>query len=105
MRMLPVLLAGCLSLVFCACGDSGGGGGEGSTDGCAEDEVQVEYLGGEEDGTRQCKPIPAACNGAVTCGEDSQDCAFEVYGLCEFDYVGVGCSALEGEATILSCNP
>jgi hypothetical protein len=87
------------------CGDDGSGAGGGTGDGCSADEVEVVYLGGPEDERTDCKPIPSECNGAVTCGQDSQECSSALYGLCEADYIGVGCSPLEGHASIISCNP
>ncbi len=95
------------ALVAVGCGDSGSGGaGAGSASGeCSDDEVSVEYLGeGPEEGRVDCKPIPSECGGAVTCGEDSQECSAALYDLCEYEYIGVACSALEGQASILSCN-
>lgn len=99
------LLVSVMALVAIGCGDSGSGAGGSGTTGCTEDEVEVSYLGGAEDGRSDCKPIPDECGGAVTCGNDSQECAAAVYGLCEYDYIGVGCSPAEGHASILSCNP
>lgn len=104
MRSLPLVFIGCLFSSMVGCGDSGTGGG-GTGDECSEDQVSVEYLGeGPEEGRVDCKPIPSECSGAVTCGEDSQECSAALYDLCEYDYIGVGCSALEGHASILSCN-
>ncbi|NUP12330.1 MAG: hypothetical protein HOW73_40305 [Polyangiaceae bacterium] len=99
------LLLSVAALVAVGCDDSGDDDGGGGGDGCSDDEVQVEYLGGPEDGRSDCKPIPSECGGVVTCGEDSQECAAAVYGLCEYDYIGVGCSPANGLPALISCNP
>jgi hypothetical protein len=87
------------------CGDSGsdGAGGGGNGDECSADEVSVEYLGGPDDGRIECFPIPDECGGTVAC-DGEQACAAATYDLCESPYFGVGCSALEGHASIISCN-
>jgi hypothetical protein len=98
------LLVSVMALVAVGCGDSGSGAG--TTGGkCSDDEVEVSYLGGPEDERSDCKPIPEECGGAVTCAEDSQECSSALYGLCEFDYIGVGCSPATGLASIFSCHP
>lgn len=99
------LLVPVLALVAVGCGDSGSGAGGAGSGECPEDQVQVEYLGGPEDGRSDCKPIPDECGGAVTCGEDAQECSAAIYGLCEEGYIGVGCSPLEGHSSVISCNP
>jgi hypothetical protein len=99
------LLVPVLALVAVGCGDSGSGAGGSGSGECSEDQVSVEYLGeGPEEGRVDCKPIPSECGGTVTCGEDSQECSAALYGLCEYEYLGVACSALEGNAPIISCN-
>jgi len=103
-----VAVAVAVSLAFLGlapgCGDSGAGGEDGGNgDECSADEVAVEYLGGPDDGRIECFPIPEECGGTVAC-DGEQACSAVIYGLCESPYVGVGCSALEGHASIISCN-
>lgn len=85
-------------LIAAGCGGDDDGGG----DGCAEDQVEVAYLGGEDDGRTECAPIPAECG--ATAGCDSDECRGALYGLCESPYIGVACSDTV-PPTIVSCNP
>ena len=84
-----------LFLLVTACGSS-------STDECAEDQVQVSYLGGEREGETVCLARPAACGNPATCDDDP--CRGAMYGLCESPYNGVGCSDTFAPP-IISCNP
>lgn len=80
-----------LSLVLCACG--------GEED-CAENEVEVTYIGTANDRT-ECKPAPAICGGVGDCAD--QDCLGAMYDLCEAPAFGVGCSDTF-LPPIISCN-
>lgn len=80
-------------------GDDDGGGGDGS---CSEDQVEVSYLGGDQDGRTECAPIPAECGATASCASDP--CRGALYGLCESPYIGVACSDTF-PPTIVSCNP
>ena len=88
----------CLVLLFvAACGSSSG-----NTDECAEDQVEVSYLGGERDGDTVCLPRPASCGNPATCDVDA--CRGDMYRLCESPYSGVACSDTFAPP-IISCNP
>ncbi len=78
-----------------ACGSS-------SNNDCAEDQVQVMYLGGSRDGEQVCKPLPASCGGSASCSDLA--CIRDMYGYCESPYIGVGCSDTF-PPPIISCNP
>jgi hypothetical protein len=88
-----------LSLCAVACGGDDDGGG---SDGCGDDQVEVAYLGGDDDGRTECAPIPAACGATASCASD--ECRGALYGLCESPYIGVACSDT-APPTIVSCNP
>ena len=106
MRWLPLVFVGSLLSLAVGCGDSGsGGGGSASGEKCSEDQVEVDYFGGAEADRADCKPIPSECGGVVNCADDTQECSAAAYGLCEFGYLGVGCSAIEGLPAHISCNP
>lgn len=95
-------LALALNLLFplvagCGGDDDGGGGGD-----CSEDQVEVSYLGGDQDGQSECAPIPADCGATAACADDA--CRGALYDLCESPYVGVACSDTV-PPTIVSCNP
>ena len=82
-------------LVLVACGDGGGsGGGSGE---CTADQISV-YLPDSE--LPECHPIPDECNGTADCSV--QECAAAMYDYCEG--ANVGCSDLEGESTLITCN-
>ena len=87
-----------LALAAPACGGDDDGGG----DGCGDDQVEVSYLGGDDDGRSECAPIPAACGATASC--ESDECRGALYGLCEDPYIGVACSDTF-PPTIVSCNP
>lgn len=89
--MLIASLASFASLAAC-----------GSSDECAEDGVQVMYLGGDRDGEAVCKPKPAVCGATASCG--NIDCIREMYSYCEAPYSAVGCSDTF-PPPIISCNP
>lgn len=93
-----VLLVALLSLVALGCG----GDDDGDGDGCADDQVEVTYLGGDDDGRTECAAIPAACGATASCASD--ECRGALYGLCESPYIGVACSDTF-PPTIVSCNP
>jgi hypothetical protein len=86
-----------LLLFAVGCGGDDGGGDE-----CGDDQVEVAYLGGDEDGRTECVVIPAACGTTAAC--DSDECRGALYGLCESPYTGVACSDTV-PPTIVSCNP
>ena len=69
---------------------------------CADDQVEVVYLGGDRDDEVVCKPRPASCPNPATCGDI--DCIRDMYALCELPYSGVGCSDTFAPP-IISCNP
>ena len=69
---------------------------------CADDQVEVTYLGGDRDNEVVCKPRPASCPNPATCG--NIDCIRDMYALCELPYSGVGCSDTFAPP-IISCNP
>jgi hypothetical protein len=96
-RPLPVLAA-LLALLAVACG----GDDDGGSDGCGDDQVEVAYLGGDDDGRTECAPIPAACGATASCASD--ECRGALYGLCESPYIGAACSDTL-PPTIVSCNP
>ncbi len=73
-----------------------------STDECAEDQIEVTYLGGARDDETVCKPRPAACPNPATCGE--QGCIVAMYALCDAPYRGIACSDTFAPP-IISCNP
>jgi len=87
-----------LALAAAACG----GDDDGAGDGCGDDQVEVSYLGGDDDGRTECAPIPAACGATASCASD--ECRGALYGLCESPYLGVACSDTV-PPTIVSCNP
>ncbi|HVV84276.1 MAG TPA: hypothetical protein VHE35_14485 [Kofleriaceae bacterium] len=89
-----VIAAGALAGLG-ACGSSSDGD-------CADDQVQVVYLGGSRDGETVCKPIPAACGATASCGV--QACEAAMYDYCDSPYLGVGCSDTF-PPPIISCNP
>ncbi len=78
------------------------GCGSSSSDGCAEDEVEVAYLGGARDGDTLCAPRPAACGNPASCSD--MPCISAMYDLCDSPYIGVGCSDTFAPP-IISCNP
>ena len=88
MRMLAFLLVA-------ACGSS-------SDDSCSTDDVEVDYFRGDRDGETLCKPVPATCGGAASCGVN--ECIRDMYALCDSPYIGAGCSDTF-PPTIISCNP
>ena len=81
---------------------AGCGGDDDGGEGCGEDQVEVAYLGGQDDGRTECAPIPAECGATAAC--DSDECRGALYGLCESPYIGVACSDTV-PPTIVSCNP
>lgn len=89
---LSILVA--LSFALAACG--------GSDEECGEDQVEVNYLGGERDGEVVCEERPATCDNPASCVDN--DCIADMYGLCESPYTGVGCSDTFAPP-IISCNP
>jgi hypothetical protein len=88
--LITALVAGCG-------GDDDGGNGS-----CGDDQVEVAYLGGDDDGRTECAPIPAECGATASCANDA--CRGALYGLCESPYLGVACSDTL-PPTIVSCNP
>ena len=87
-----------LLAVGCGGGDDDGGG----TGGCGDDQVEVAYLGGDDDGRTECAAIPAECGATASC--ESDECRGALYGLCESPYIGAACSDTF-PPTIVSCNP
>ncbi|MEJ7599454.1 MAG: hypothetical protein WKG01_16220 [Kofleriaceae bacterium] len=83
-----------LLMLATACGSS-------STDECAEDQVEVAYLGGARDGESFCLARPASCANPATCDDA---CRGAMYDLCEAPYNGVACSDTFAPP-IISCNP
>jgi hypothetical protein len=83
-----------LSIALFGCGSS--------NDSCGDNEVEVDYFRGPEDGKKTCAPIPAACGATASCSV--QACEGAMYGLCDTGYLGVGCSDTF-PPTIISCNP
>jgi len=73
---------------------------EDSPEKCGADQVEVAYLGTSNDRT-ECRAIPTECGAVAQCAE--QDCIRALYGLCEGDTIGVGCSDTF-PPTIVSCN-
>ncbi len=92
--MVARSLALTLLLATTGCGSS-------STD-CAEDQVEVVYLGGARDHETVCKPRPTTCPNPASCGDSA--CIRDMYALCEAPYLGVGCSDTFAPP-IISCNP
>ena len=92
----PLAIAAALLFAVACGGDDDAGGGE-----CGEDQVEVAYLGGDDDGRTECAAIPAACGATAAC--DSDACRGALYGLCESPYNGVACSDTV-PPTIVSCN-
>jgi len=86
-------------LVAPACGGDDDASGDGD---CGDDQVEVSYLGGEDDGRTECAAIPDACGATAACDDDA--CRGALYGLCETPYIGVACSDTF-PPTIVSCNP
>lgn len=86
---------GCLMLL--GCGDSGGSGGGASNGECTPDQISV-FLPGSD--VPECHPIPDACAGTAACAV--QACAAAMYDYCPG--ANVGCSDLEGESTLVTCN-
>jgi hypothetical protein len=91
-----------LLILLLALGLGCGGDDDGAGDGCGEDQVEVSYLGGDDDGRTECAAIPAECGETAAC--DSDACRGALYGLCDDPYTGVGCSDTL-PPTIVSCNP
>jgi hypothetical protein len=83
-----------VAVALCACSSGSGD--------CAEDEVEVTYLGGPRDDETVCAPRPATCENPASCGD--QDCIAAMYDLCDSPYIGVGCSDTFAPP-IISCNP
>ncbi len=102
-----ILAGACLTLAVLAlgCGDEAGGGGGSAQgcDACASGEVCVAYLGAEDEEEREeCAAAPAACGATPTCEVDA--CRGALYGLCDEEWIGVGCSDTF-PPPIVSCNP
>jgi hypothetical protein len=96
--MLARLALALVVLLPLGCGgDDDGGAGD-----CSDDQVEVSYLGGDDDGRTECAPIPAECGANAACDDDA--CRGALYGLCDAPYNGVACSDTF-PPTIVSCNP
>jgi hypothetical protein len=83
-----------LLVVVVACGSS--------SDECTEDQVEVDYIGGERDGELACEPRPVTCDDMPSCADN--DCIAAMYAFCESPYLGVACSDTFAPP-IISCNP
>ncbi len=93
-RFLQLLVVALAALALAACSSSEDDGG------CADDEVQLSYLGTDNDRT-ECAPIPNACGATADCAP--QACIAAMYDLCEAPAFGVACSDTFAP-TIISCN-
>ena len=94
MKISLACALGILSLSLLACGDDSADGGDGE---CTPDQISVYQPGSD---TPDCHPIPAECGGTAACAD--QPCAAAMYAYCSG--ANVGCSDLEGESTLITCN-
>lgn len=91
-----------LPLLLVACGDADDIDTEAEgCDACLVDEVCVIHMGDDGD-TEACAPIPDECGDEAACGDNT--CVSALYGLCDDDWIGVGCSDTLAP-TLVSCNP